>query len=318
MTATVECSIVIPVYGSGGALEAIVQRCDAAFAQQGLSAPECVFVDDNGPGDAWSVISGICAGRPMTKGIQLTRNFGQHNATMCGFAQAEGAVVVTLDDDLQHPPECIPALLRALHDKQADLVYGEYELKQHALGRNLGSAVVNWFYRTVFRLPVTVTSFRAIRRPLVQSILRYDLNFTFIDGLLAWNTQRIEMVSVPHHQRTEGRSGYTLSKLVVLAMNMFTNFSLIPLQLVSFCGVFAAAVGMLMGLYYLVLGLFAQITVPGYASIIVTVLVMGGLQLFSLGIIGEYIGRMHMNVNRKPQYTIRTRCGCGGDVHPGC
>lgn len=303
------CSIVVPVYGTGSALGEIIQRCDAAFALKGLPAPEFVFVDDNGPGDAWEVIQRLCAERPGTRGLQLMRNFGQHNATMCGFAEATGDVVVTLDDDLQHPPECIPSLIKALDDRQVDLVYGEYELKQHAFGRNLGSAVVNWFYRTVFRMPVTVTSFRALRRPLVLAILRYDLNFTFIDGLLAWNTQRIAMVSVPHHQRTEGRSGYTLSKLVVLAMNMFTNFSLIPLQLVSACGIFASAVGMLLGLYYVILAMFSQIIVPGYASIIVAVLVMGGLQLFSLGIIGEYIGRLHLNVNRKPQYTIRSRCG---------
>lgn len=308
MTTSPGCSIVIPVYGSAVALPVIVQRCDAAFSQLGLPQAEFIFVDDNGPGDAWSVIQRLCAERPATHGVQLMRNFGQHNATMCGFAEATGNVVVTLDDDLQHPPECIPALIKALDDRQADLVYGEYELKQHAFGRNLGSSVVNWFYRTVFRLPVTVTSFRAIRRPLVEAILRYDLNFTFIDGLLAWNTQRIAMVSVPHHQRTEGRSGYTLSRLVMLAMNMFTNFSLLPLQLVSACGIFASGVGLLLGMYYLVLALFSQIVVPGYASIIVAVLVMGGLQLFSLGIIGEYIGRLHLNVNRKPQYTIRSRC----------
>lgn len=309
MTNCLHCSIVIPVYGAGHSLLSIVQRCDAAFEQLGIPLAEFIFVDDNGPGDAWTVIQQLCAERPRTRGLQLMRNFGQHNATMCGFAEATGDIVVTLDDDLQHPPECISALIKALGDRQADLVYGEYELKQHALGRNLGSAVVNWFYRTVFRLPVTVTSFRAMRRPLVQAILRYDLNFTFIDGLLAWNTQRIAMVSVPHHQRTEGRSGYTLSRLIVLAMNMFTNFSLLPLQFVSICGLVASAVGMLLGLYYLILALFSQIVVPGYASIIVAVMVMGGLQLFSLGIIGEYIGRLHLNVNRKPQYTIRSRCG---------
>lgn len=309
MTISPACSIVIPVYGTASALPILVQRCDTAFGNLGMPLPEFIFVDDNGPGDAWSVIQRLCVERPETRGVQLMRNFGQHNATMCGFAEATGDVVVTLDDDLQHPPECIPLLIKALGDRQADLVYGEYELKQHAFGRNLGSAVVNWFYRTVFHLPVTITSFRAIRRPLVEAILRYDLNFTFIDGLLAWNTQRIAMVSVPHHQRTAGRSGYTLSKLVVLAMNMFTNFSLIPLQLVSACGIFASAVGMLLGLYYLILALFSKIFVPGYASIIVAVLVMGGLQLFSLGIIGEYIGRLHLNVNRKPQYTIRSRCG---------
>jgi undecaprenyl-phosphate 4-deoxy-4-formamido-L-arabinose transferase len=216
-----------------------------------------------------------------------------------------------MDDDLQHEPESIPRLLDQLNAANADLVYGVYDSKKHAGGRNLGSWLVNQFYRLVFRMPVTVTSFRAMRRELVQAILRYDLNFTYIDGLLAWNTRRIEMVTVPHHQRLDGRSGYTFSKLLALAMNVFTNFSLLPLQLVSFVGLLAATGGIGLGSWYLISAMLSQIAVPGYASTIVAVLVLGGLQLLSLGIIGEYIGRLHLNVNRKPQYTIRQVLGCG-------
>jgi len=266
---------------------------------------EIVCVDDASPDDSWARMMALSDSCPQLKCIQLMRNFGQHNAIMCGFRHATGDIVITMDDDLQHEPESIPTLIEHLLKTNSDLVYGVYDAKKHAGGRNLGSWLVNRFYRLVFQMPVTVTSFRAIRRELVDAILRYDLNFTYIDGLLAWNTRRIEMVSVPHHARVDGRSGYTLSKLLSLAMNVFTNFSLLPLQLVSFLGLIAAAGGLAMAFYYLLAALFAKIEVPGYASLITAVLVLGGLQLLSLGIMGEYLGRLHLNVNRKPQYTVR-------------
>src|SRR5262249_20090364 len=149
--------------------------------------------------------------------IQLMRNFGQHNALMCGFRQARGKYVVTMDDDLQHPPEELPKLLAAIENADCDLVYGQYEQKQHGSAKNLASNLVNRFYRLVFQSPVTVTSFRVIRRELLQTILPYTLNFTFVDGLLAWNTRRIGEVAVQHHPRAVGRSGYRFGKLLTLA-----------------------------------------------------------------------------------------------------
>lgn len=283
----------------------LTERLDAAFSQGEAGIPQVIFVDDCGPGDAASVIKDIVASRENTIGIELMRNYGQHNTVMCGFHHATGDVIVTVDDDLQHEPESVLKLIDALQNSSADLVYAIYDAKMHAGWRNLGSWLVNRFYQIVFRMPVTVTSFRAIRRELVEAILRYDLNFTYIDGLLAWNTQRIEMLTVPHHPRAEGKSSYTLGKLVSLAMNVFTNFSLLPLQLVSLIGILAAVGGLGLGTWYLFVALISKIDVPGYASTIVAVLVLGGLQLLSLGIMGEYLGRLHLNVNRKPQYSVR-------------
>jgi len=299
----VKTSIVIPVYRSSASLAELVSRITATLKPH--MEWEIVCVDDASPDDSWARMMALSDSCPQLKCIQLMRNFGQHNAIMCGFRHATGDIVITMDDDLQHEPESIPTLIEHLLKTNSDLVYGVYDAKKHAGGRNLGSWLVNRFYRLVFQMPVTVTSFRAIRRELVDAILRYDLNFTYIDGLLAWNTRRIEMVSVPHHARVDGRSGYTLSKLLSLAMNVFTNFSLLPLQLVSFLGLIAAAGGLAMAFYYLLAALFAKIEVPGYASLITAVLVLGGLQLLSLGIMGEYLGRLHLNVNRKPQYTVR-------------
>lgn len=308
-----ELSIVIPAYRSADTLPPLVARLRAVLDPAAYDY-EIIVVEDGSPdgGTTWDALQKLQAQHPdRVVAIQLMRNFGQHNAIMCGFRHARGRLVLTMDDDLQHLPEDIPRLVEALERDRLDLVYGTYDAKKHRAWRNLGSALINGFYRMVFRVPVNLTSFRLMRRELVEATLSYDLNFTFIDGLLAWNTQRIGGVIVSHQPRAAGRSGYNLRKLLTLALNLFTNFSLLPLQLVSALGSFFAVCGLLTALAYLVLYLTHQIVVPGYASIIIAVLVLGGAQLMALGIMGEYIGRLHLNVNRKPQYAVRQVLGNG-------
>lgn len=302
-------SIVIPVYGTGECLEEIVARADQALLEAGLRCPQVVLVDDHGPGDSWSIIQRLCREREATVGLQLMRNFGQHNAIMAGFHQSVGSVVITMDDDLQHVPECIPDLLSPILAGNVDVVYGRYRTKKHAAGRNLGSAIISTFYRVIFGLKCSPSALRAIRKEVVENIVRYDLNFTYIDGLLAWNTTRIQSVDVVHRERQSGKSGYTLRGLLFLSINLFTNFSLIPLQLCSLFGAAASGMGIVLGCWYLITGLTGRIEVPGYASTIVSIFVLGGAQLMCLGVIGEYVGRIHMNINRKPQYAIRTITG---------
>lgn len=298
-------SVVIPVYRSAGTLEDLVTRLVSVLDRLRFDF-EIVLVEDGSPDNSWEVLKHVQLVHPSRLvTIQLMRNFGQPNALMCGFRHARGRYIVTMDDDLQNPPEEIPKLINAIAASGLDLVYGHYDEKQHEYWRNLGSRLVNFFYRLVFRSNRTTTSFRIMRRQIVESILTYDLNFTYIDGLLAWNTQRIGEVVVEHHPRSAGRSGYSGSKLFVLALNLFTNFSLLPLQVASGLGLLVACGGFLCAFYYLVRYLVVGINVPGYASIIITVLVLGGVQLLSLGILGEYLGRLHLNVNRKPQYVER-------------
>ncbi len=313
MTATAtgepRVSIVVPVFRSEVTLRALFDRIARAM-EATAGGWEIVFVDDASPDGSWPILESLQRAHPdHVVAIRLARNFGQHNAIMCGFREVRGDVVITMDDDLQNPPEEIPKLVRALENSDLDLVYGRYGTKKHRPWRNGGSWMVNAFYRRVFGNRVTVTSFRAIRRETVANILAYDLNFTFIDGLLAWNTQRIGEVDVEHHERAVGRSGYTLARLATLSFNLFTNFSLLPLQVVSAMGLALAGSGFLVGLWYLIAFFRHQITVPGYASTITAILILGGAQLVALGIIGEYLGRLHLNVNRKPQYAIRARLG---------
>jgi undecaprenyl-phosphate 4-deoxy-4-formamido-L-arabinose transferase len=302
---SVEISVVIPVYNSAEMLPMLQARLDAVLRALGNSF-EVIYVDDGSQDASWSVLRQLEQQfRGNVVAVQLMRNYGQHNALMCGFRQARGNYIITMDDDLQHPPEEIPKLLAAIKQSDLDLVYGGYDRKQHRVTKNVASWVVNRFYRFVFQSPVTVTAFRILRSELLQTILPYSLNFTFVDGLLAWNTRRIGEVTVAHHPRATGRSGYRFGKLMTLALNLFTNFSLVPLQLVSLSGVGAAIAGLVLGFYYFYQHMAASITVPGYASTIVSILVLGGLQLLGLGIMGEYVGRLHLNVNRKPQYSIR-------------
>ena len=309
MLPRLDLSVVIPVYRSADTLRELVERLQAVLDEARVDY-ELLLVEDGSPDNSWVVLEALQREYPgRIRAIQLMRNYGQHNALMCGFRHARGAYIVTMDDDLQNPPEEIPKLWDAIQERDLDLVYGRYETKQHRGWRNFGSTIVNAFFKLVFRTSTRVTSFRIMRRQLVDSISRYDLNFTFVDGLLAWNTQRVGEVPVAHHTRREGRSGYSIAKLTLLALNLFTNFSLLPLQVISAAGLLTAAFGLGLGLYFVVLYMMSGITVPGYASIIVAVLTLGGLQMLSLGVMGEYLGRLHLNVNRKPQYVERQVLG---------
>jgi glycosyltransferase involved in cell wall biosynthesis len=309
-----DVSIVIPVYRSASTLPELVVRMTEVLSAYPQTY-EIVLIDDGSPDHSWEVVSALqqkYAERIVA--IRLMRNYGQHNAVMCGFRRCRGRLVITMDDDLQNPPEEVPKLIQAIEREDFDLVYGVYNAKKHGLWRNVGSALVTGFYRLVFHSNVTITSFRAIRRQLVETTFAYNLNFTFIDGMLAWNTQRIGQVAVVHQPRSQGRSGYSLAKLAVLALNLFTNFSLLPLQLVSGCGVLTAGLGLMAATYYFIQYLCSNISVPGYASIIIAVLVLGGLQLLALGIMGEYLGRLHLNVNHKPQYFERQILGASANT----
>lgn len=302
---TLDISVVVPVYNSQEIVASLLQRLTSAL--DALSERyEIILVEDGSPDRSWQAIDAVCdqyGGRVVA--VQLMRNYGQHNALMCGLNLARGEYVVTMDDDLQNPPEEIGKMIAHARACAYDVVYGVPLQRSHAGWRNLGAAVVWNFYRTVFGSNVTPTTFRVMRLQLVRSVQFYDLNFTYLDGLLAWCTSRIGSVEVDHHARSQGRSGYSLRKLLLLALNLYTNFSLLPLQLVSALGLFTALSGFAVGAYYLVQYLASNIAVPGFASTIIAVLILGGAQLLALGVIGEYLGRLHLNVNRKPQYVVR-------------
>ena len=305
MTDKITLTFLIPVFFGEKSLKSFIAQLVTQQLERELPF-EIILVDDGSRDNSWGVIEELAKQYPgIVRGIRLSRNFGQHNALMCGFHYARGDVIITMDDDGQHPPEEIPKLLEAMERTGADVVYGVPKRREHHWMRNLASAVVRAFFRWVFGLKVDPSPFRAIRREIVQLILPYDLSFVYLDGLLAWYTDRFAQVEVEHRPRLHGRSTYTPGKLVTLAFNLFTNFAIGPLQVVSLVGFGSTIFGLTLAGCYLVMRLIGQITVPGFATVAILVLVMGGLQLLSLGLIGEYLGRVHLNVNRKPQFAVR-------------
>ena len=302
---TLFLSVVIPVYNSAATLADLMQRLTTVLAPI-TQHYEIILVDDGSRDDSWAVMQNLRTHyADHLVAVQLMRNYGQHNTLMCGLDMARGEYVVTMDDDLQNPPEEIPKLLAHIKKYALDLVYGCPSERNHAAWRNVGSRLVIYFYHTIFRNPVTPTPFRIMRHQLAKSVMFYDLNFTFLDGLLAWCTSRIGGVEVAHHPRVQGGSGYSFGKLLLMALNLYTNFSLIPLQIVSVFGFVTALSGFGVGLYYLIHFFTSNTAVPGFASTIIAIMLLGGAQLLALGVIGEYLGRLHLNVNRKPQYVIR-------------
>ncbi len=300
-----DLSVVIPVYRSAGTLHALVQRLADVLGRLGKTY-EVVLVDDGSPDQTWTVMEALHAADPQhVVAVQLMRNYGQHNAIMCGFRQSRGKYIITMDDDLQNPPEEIPKLVEAIERGDFDLVYGVYVSKQHGNWRNFGSSLIQAFYRFVFKSTVPVSAFRVLRRPLLESIFSYNLNFTFVDGLLAWNTRRIGQVVVEHCARADWAI-----RLFALAAPRARHEHPDDFFLASAPNDLARGNtggsrrdgG---GAHYLILHMFSKIVVPGYASTIVAVLVLGGLQLVALGIHGEYLGRLYLNVSHKPQYTER-------------
>lgn len=303
----VEYSVVIPVYNSEGTLQELYRRLDDVFKSIN-DKYEIIFVDDSSLDNSWEVLKGLAKKHQNVKIIQLMRNYGQHNALMCGFNYANGSYIITMDDDLQNPPEEIPKLINKIKE-ELDVVYGIYESKKHNWFRNLGSKLIGLFYRKIYKLNNKISAFRIIRREIIENLTTYDKNFTFIDGLIPWYSSKIGFVITKHDMRKTGSSGYSFLKLVHLALNMYTNFSILPLRAASILGVIFSSIGFILGIYFIIKKAVVGVEVSGFTSLIVSVTIFSGVQLLTLGIIGEYIGRIALNINKMPQFKIRNSAG---------
>lgn len=303
-----EISVVIPVYGSARILPALADRLHSGLSETTHEGGfEVVLVHDHGPDDAWQVIRELAHSRPWLKGINLRRNAGQHNAVMAGFAHATGEFVITMDDDLQHDPDDIPRIVDSLRNG-ADLCYVQFESRRHALWKRVGSAFNDMVASTLLNKPrdLYLSPFRGMRREICEAALTYKGPFVYVDGLLLQSTSNYTMITARHHERQDGQSGYSLRKSISLWLQMATSFSIVPLRLVSLAGLIASAFA-----FVFAIGVIARkFAVPdmavGWPSLIVAILFMGGLQLLALGAIGEYVGRILLNVNNRPQYVVGT------------
>jgi len=302
-------SVVVPVYRSEIILPELAQRIAQVLPDQAEQF-ELIFVNDCSPDGSWHIISTLQRQYPWISGINLMRNYGQHNALLCGIRSARYEVIVTMDDDLQHPPEEIPKMLAQLSHGY-DVVYGTPEREQHGLGRDLASLATKMALRSVMGAEIAkqVSAFRVFRRHVTRSFQQYEGSFVSIDVLLTWGTNRFGATKVRHEMRHQGSSGYTFRKLVNHAMNMMTGFSTVPLQFASIVGFFFTLFGI--GILAYVVGRYfiSGNTVPGFPFLASIIAIFSGAQLFALGIIGEYLARMHFRMMDRPSYVVRDVVG---------
>jgi len=306
----VALSIVVPVYNSEASLELLTGRIETVLGT--VYAPlELILVNDCSRDKSWEVIERLQAQHPWIRGIRLRRNFGQHNALLCGIRAARYPLIVTMDDDLQNPPEEVFRLIATLEAQDADVVYGTPQHQTHGLWRNLASAVTKLVLKHAMGADTArnVSAFRCFRTELRDAFAGYGSPYVSIDVLLTWATRRFTSVPVRNEPRSIGVSNYTIRKLIVHAMNMMTGFSTLPLQLASLAGFGFMLFGLAVLTWVLGRYLLQGSVVPGFAFLGSIVAIFSGTQLFALGVIGEYLARMHVRSMGEPSYVVKQAIG---------
>jgi glycosyltransferase involved in cell wall biosynthesis len=299
-------SVVVPVFNSEKSLPMLVERLQTVFTKEGLKF-ELIFIDDGSRDNSWAVVCALARLHPMIRGIRMLRNYGQHNALLCGIRSARYPIVVTMDDDLQNPPEEIPNLLSKLGPDH-DVVYGTPLFESHGLWRDLASQITKLVLRHAMGAETAgkVSAFRAFRTVVASAFNDYRSPYVSIDVLLTWGTQRFTSVPVRNDARTIGVSNYTVGKLIRHALNMMTGFSVLPLQISSVVGFSMTAAGLLALVWILARYLVSGSVVPGFAFLGCMIAIFSGAQLFSIGIIGEYLARIHLRTMDRPSYAVET------------
>jgi undecaprenyl-phosphate 4-deoxy-4-formamido-L-arabinose transferase len=302
-------SVVVPVYRSEDCLPALGAAVDQVMRTAGLSY-ELLLVNDASPDNSWTVIRDLAQKNPAVKGLSHRRNFGQDNAIMTGLRHATGAAVVIMDDDLQHAPEDIPRLYAELARSGADVVYAHFRKIKQARWKNLGSwfngKVAEWLMDKPSH--IYLSPFKIVRREVVELVTSFDGPYPYIDSLLFQVTNRFSFIEAEHQKRFIGSSTYTLPKSLQVWSRLAVSFSIKPLRLVTWMGILTFVFGSL-GAVLVVVDRVMNADqfsgeAAGWASLMVTVLVLAGVQMLALGIIGEYVGRSHVNIHRKPQAIV--------------
>ena len=301
-------SFVIPCYRSEHTLTSVISEIENTMDLLQQYVYEIVLVNDCSPDDTFHVIRQLCEQKPYVKGINLARNFGQHAALMAGMRHTSGDYMVCLDDDGQSPADEVGKLLGKLEEGY-DAVYAKYEHKHHSAFRNLGSKVNELMLRVMLDKPASlyVSSYFAVKRFLVEDMVRYENSYPYVIGLVLRATKNIANVTVTHRDRMEGKSGYTLKKLLGLWINGFTAFSVKPLRIATLMGAICAVFGFLYGFYTIVKKLVNPEVPLGFSSIMSAIVFFGGMMMLMLGLIGEYIGRIYISLNNSPQYVIKEK-----------
>ncbi len=305
-------SIVVPVYRGAATVGLLVEALSRLRPEGGL---EVVLVNDGSPDNSGAICRSLVrtAAVPIVY-VEHARNYGEHNAVMTGLRHASGSYVITMDDDLQNPPEEVLKLYDHARLGNWDVVYTRYAVKKHAAWRNLGSSFANQVADWLLDKPrgLYLSSFRCMSALVVRSVARYGGPYPYVDGLIMEVTQRIDSIEVHHLPRAEGRSNYTLKRLVRLWLNLATSFSLAPLRLAIFAGMAMAALGAFGAAATIFEALTTRATPSGWASTMTVILLVSGVQSMMLGVMGEYVGRTFLSANGKPQGTVRLVERSGG------
>ena len=298
-------TIVIPVYNGARTIDKLVQKLLAISGSENL---QIVLVNDGSNDNSHEVCYDLFLKYPdVVTFINLAKNFGEHNAVMAGLCYANGDYIVIMDDDFQNPPEEVLRLVNEASSKQLDVVYTYYKKKEHHWLRNMGSGFNNWVANFMLNKPndLYLSSFKCISRFMAQEIIKYKGPFPYIDGLALRCSRNIGTIEVSHAKRREGRSNYNFRKLVRLWLNMFVNFSVMPLRISTFLGFIFSFLGIGMSVYFIIDKFLHPETPVGWPSLIIAIMIFSGTQLLILGLLGEYLGRLFMTNNQTPQFVVR-------------
>ena len=306
-------SFVIPCHRSQATLPSVIREIQETMEGLSQYTYEVVLVNDCSPDNTFDSIRELCRENKNITGINLAKNFGQHSALMAGFHQVKGDIIVCLDDDGQTPADEVGKLLEGI-EKGADVVYAKYAHKHHSGFRNWGSHVNELMTRVMLGKPkdLFVSSYFAARRFVVDEMIKYEYPYPYVIGLVLRTTKNIVNVEVNHRDRMEGTSGYTLGKLLGLWFNGFTAFSVKPLRIATVTGAGCAFLGFAYGIYTIIKKIFINPPglVTGFSALMSVLVFMGGMLMLMLGLVGEYMGRMYISMNRSPQYVVREIVNC--------
>ncbi len=310
-------SFIIPCYRSSQTLPGVVEEIKQSMEQRRDDSYELILVNDCSPDDTFDTIRRLVSTNRNVIGVNLAKNFGQHAALMAGFHEATGDVVVCLDDDGQTPANEVGKLLQGI-EQGSDVVYAKYSNKKHSAFRNFGSRANELMTRVMLGKPreLYISSYFAARRFVVDDMLRYENCYPYVIGLVLRATRNITNVDVTHREREIGTSGYNMKKLLSLWFNGFTAFSIKPLRIATLIGGFTAVCGFCYGIYTVIKKFFNPAVPAGFSAMMSALVFIGGMIMLMLGLIGEYIGRMYISMNRSPQFVVRERIVSGEEKTP--
>lgn len=300
-------SVIIPVFNSSDTLIQLNKRIQLVFQENIKENYEIIFIDDGSDNDqTWETLEKIQSQSPHVKIYQLSRNFGQHAATLCGIEQAEGDYIITMDDDLQHLPEDIP---RLLSQKNHDVVMANFLFKQHSLFRRFSSKIKAWFAKIIIGIPSSIqpSPFRLMRSTIAKGMLSIQSANPYIPAMIFYLTKDVINIDCMHDKRKQGKSGYNLIRLVTIFSNLLINNSSLLLRFIGTIGIGISISSFILGLYFIIKKIVLKLGVPGWTSLIVAILFLGGLILFSLGVIGEYLIRIIRTAEQKPAFFIKQK-----------